>query len=177
VSDRVVSVLDRTVRFNDTGLLDSITSRFSRNVDATDAPGRELLAGPIEFVVETPTGQVIWTGKPPRILSESSGSVIWETTSTGGPLRLSRRARMECHGYVNSKLTVQALKPSDLKDLRFEIPLRREVAIYMMAMGRKGGYHPPTWEWRWDPALANNQLWIGDVNADPSCQHQESIVS
>jgi hypothetical protein len=168
--ERVVSVLGRSVRFNDTGLLDSVTSRFSRNVDAVDAPARELLAGPIEFVVETSAGRVNWTGGRPGTVSESGGAVTWEAASEGGPLRLECRAKMECDGYLNFKLTVHAVEASEVKDLRLEIPLRRELAVYMMGLGRKGGYRPAAWDWKWDPARANSQLWIGDINAGLSCK-------
>ena len=168
--ESTVSVLGRAVRYNDTGLLDSITSRFTRNVEVATAPARELLAGPIAFIAETPAGQVSWTGSRARILSQSGGAVTWEADSTGGPLRLECRAKMECDGYVNFKLSLQAAQASQLKDLRLEIPLRRELAVYMMGMGRKGGYRPASWDWKWDPARANNQLWIGDVNAGLSCK-------
>lgn len=168
--DRAISILGRTVRFKDTGLLESITSTFSRNVDGTDGPARELLAGPIEFVVDTPSGSVNWAGGRPKSLSESTGAVAWEAASAGGPLRLECRAKMECDGYLNVKLTVRALKASELKDLRLEIPLRRELAVYMMGLGRKGGFRPASWDWKWDSAHANNQLWIGDVNAGLSCK-------
>ena len=40
----------------------------------------------------------------------------------------------------------------------------------MMGLGRKGGYRPKQWQWKWDPARSNNQLWIGDVNAGLSCK-------
>ncbi len=170
LQQRTVSVLGRTVHFNDTGLPDSITSAFSRNVDAADAPAQQLLAGPIEFVAETQAGRVNWNGAGPKIVSQSSGALSWEAASTGGPLRLECDAKMECDGYVNFKLTVRATKAADLKDLRLEIPLRRELAIYMMGMGRKGGYRPASWDWKWFPGCVNNQLWIGDVNAGLSCK-------
>jgi hypothetical protein len=170
VKDRTVSVLGRDVRFNDTGLLDSIRSTFSRNVDNVAAPARELLAAPMQFVVETPSGRLSWAGTDPQILSRSSGAVVWEARSTAGPLRLDCWAKMECDGYVNFKLTLRAEQAAKLKDVRLEIPLRRDEAVYMMGLGRKGGYRPQSWHWKWDLARANNQWWIGDVNAGLSCK-------
>jgi hypothetical protein len=77
---------------------------------------------------------------------------------------------MECDGYVNFKLTLRAGRAIDLKDVRLEIPLRREAATYMMGMGRKGGYRPKEWQWKWNPDHSNNQLWVGDVSAGLSCK-------
>lgn len=167
---RTVSVLGRTVRFREGGLPESITSAFSRNVDAADAGVRELLAGPIQFVVDTPSGAVKWTGGEPKLANQTTGAVAWEAASAGGPLELDCRAKMECDGYLNFKLTVRALEATEAKDLRLEVPLRREVAVYMMGLGRKGGYRPASWDWKWDAGRANNEVWIGDVNAGLSCK-------
>ena len=65
---------------------------------------------------------------------------------------------------------LKAAEAADLKDIRLEIPLRREIATYMMGLGRKGGFRPDEWQWKWDVDRANNQLWIGDVNAGLSCK-------
>jgi hypothetical protein len=170
VKGRTVAVLGRSVRFNEAGLLDSIRSTFSRNVDDVAAPARELLAAPMQFVVETPSGRLSWAGTDSRILSRSSGAVVWETRSTAGPLRLDCWAKMECDGYVDFKLTLRADQATELKDARLEIPLRREEAVFMMGLGCKGGYRPKSWQWKWDPARANNQWWIGDVDAGLSCK-------
>jgi hypothetical protein len=170
LSGQTVAVLGRKVHFNDSGLLDSILSTFSRNIDAVDAPAREFLAAPMAFVVETPAGPLEWKGGRPRILRQTTGAVAWEAMSTAGPLALECVARMECDGYINFKLTLRANQAIELKDVRLEIPLRRELATYMMGLGCKGGYRPASWQWRWDPARSNNQLWIGDVDVGLSCK-------
>ena len=77
---------------------------------------------------------------------------------------------MECDGYVNFKLTLSADQATVLKNVWLEIPLRRQEAVYMMGLGCKGGYRPKSWQWKWDPARANNQWWIGDVNVGLSCK-------
>ena len=94
----------------------------------------------------------------------------WEATSTAGALELLCRAKLECDGYVNFRLTLTSRQAARLGDVRLEIPLRREIATYMMGLGRKGGYRPKQWQWKWDAARSNNQLWIGDVNAGLSCK-------
>jgi hypothetical protein len=50
----------------------------------------------------------------------------------------------------------------------------------MMGMGRKGGYRPDSWEWKWDVTRANGQLWLGDVDGGLSCKLpavSESVTS
>jgi len=170
VQGQNVGVLGRKVHLNRLGLLDSISSSFSRNVDSTNAPPRELLAAPMAFVAESPSGRMEWVARSTRVLEQSSGAVSWVASSTLGPLQLQCRARMECDGYINYKLTVHADHETELKDLRLEIPLRKDAAVYMMGMGCKGGYRPASWRWKWDVNRANNQLWIGDINAGLSCK-------
>ena len=164
------SVLGRAVHFNDVGLLDSITSTFTRNIDAADAPPRELLAAPMAFIAQGASGNLDWVAGSTRILEQTSGALSWEAISTAGALELQCRAKMECDGYINFKLTLHAGRATELKDLRLEIPLRKEAAVYMMGLGRKGGYRPASWRWKWDANRSNNQLWLGDINAGLSCK-------
>ncbi len=170
VENQTVRVLGRSVHFNSTGLLDSIESTFSRNNDSIHGHAQQLLAGPMAFIAETGSGAARWAGGVPRILKQSSGAVVWESRNKAGPLRFDCWAKMECDGYINFKLTLRTAQPIELKDVRLEIPLRREEAVYMMGLGRKGGYRPDRWHWKWNVAYANNELWLGDVNAGLSCK-------
>lgn len=170
VKRQTVGVLGRKTHFNNSGLLDSIVSTFSRNVDSATAPERELLAGPMQLVAETAAGPVRWKSGHPTLLGQSSGAVTWQAMSTAGPLELECRAKMECDGYVNYRISLRARESIDLRDVRLEIPLRREVAKYLMGLGHKGGDRPAHWEWKWDVNRSNNQLWIGDVDLGISCK-------
>jgi hypothetical protein len=171
VASQDLAVLGRAVRLADTGLFSSITSCFTRNVDGIDAAPQELLAEPMRLVVQPEGGPpVIWQGGGPKTLAQAPGAVSWEATSTAHAMELQCRAKLECDGYVNFRLTLTSRQAARLGDVRLEIPLRREIATYMMGLGRKGGYRPKQWQWKWDAARSNNQLWIGDVNAGLSCK-------
>lgn len=167
-SDCTLHLLGRSLRFDATGLPASIQSTFGRSLDRVDAPAQEILAAPIRFVVETPDGTKQFAGGDAKITSQESGAVSWESTSQAGPFTLRCRAKLECDGYVNFRLTLgggNLKEAATLSDIRLEIPLRREIATYMMGLGRKGGYRPAKWDWKWDVRRANNQFWIGEVNA------------
>ena len=60
---------------------------------------------------------------------------------------------------------MNATDAAAIDDLRLEIPLARDVAKYMLGLGRKGGLRPAALEWKWE--VRNNQdgAWLGDVNA------------
>ena len=166
VKENELAILGRAVRLAETGLFSSITSSFTRNVDGSDGPSQELLAEPMRVVVPSNSGPPLnWRGDGPKIVSRTPGAVSWEATSTAGNLTMACCAKLECDGYVNFRLTLTAGQTTQLSDVRLEIPLRRQVVPYLMGMGRKGGTRPAQWQWNWDAARSNNQLWIGDVNA------------
>ncbi len=160
IQDRTLGVLGRDLTYAPSGLPASIRSRFTRNVDATDAPPQEILAAPIRFVVDG----AVWHGEA-KVTHQAPGAVAWSSSSQSGDLELTSEAKLECDGYVNYRLKLRARQAVDLTDAALEIPVRAEVATYLMGMGRKGGLRPREWTWQWDVNRANNQLWIGDINA------------
>ena len=157
---RTLHLLGRTLRLNELGFPESLTSTFTRNVDRTDGPAHELLAGPVQFAATGAT----WTGglefKP-----SAPGAVSWTAQSTSGALTLSCDAMLESDGHINYRLTLRANAATDLDDAVLEIPLRRSAVPYMMGLGHKGGNRQPNWAWKWDVNRANGLLWIGDVEA------------
>jgi len=172
VQGRTVSCLGRRVRFADTGLPESIRSEFAKTGDVGRGKGglREILAGPIALVAETADGVVPWSGGSAEIRKTAPGAVTAASHSRGGPIEMTCRAKMEFDGYINYRVAIAASRPIDVKDIRLEIPLRRDVATYMMGMGRKGGVRPREWQWKWDVNRANNSLWLGDVDAGLHCR-------
>lgn len=160
IQDRTLGVLGRDLTYAPSGLPASIRSRFTRNVDAADAPPQEILAAPMRFVVDG----AVWHGEA-KVTHQAPGAVAWSSSSQSGDLELTSEAKLECDGYVNYRLKLRARQAVDLTDAALEIPVRAEVATYLMGMGRKGGLRPREWTWQWDLNRANNQLWIGDINA------------
>lgn len=171
LDDRTVHVLGRSLRIGPTGLPLSIESTFSGSVDSVEAPSRELLARPFQLAVSCGGRSVLpWQPQSFSAAQVGPGAVEWRATSKAQGLELACRAKMECDGYVNVWLTLRATETAAVQDIALEIPLRRDVARYMIGMGRKGGCRPPTWDWRWDISKANNHVWLGDVNAGLQCK-------
>jgi len=159
VENSTVKCLGRDVTFGRNGLPTSIHAGDS-----------ELLARPVDFVVETEQGPVPLAFDEPKLVESTAATVVWESTGKGGPLSLTCRARMEFDGYVNFQLTLQTDGNTDLKDCRLEIPMRPAFATYMMGMGCKGGYRPEPWQWKWDPAKHQDSVWIGAVTGGLQCK-------
>ena len=159
VHGRKVSCLGREVQFAANGFPESIQSN-----------GKEILARPASLVVETPKGEIHWTVGTTDILSSGAGSTTRQTKMTSGNLTLLCQSRMEFDGYIDYRATLTAHDRISVNDIRLEIPLRKEIAAYMMGLGRKGGYCPKDWKWVWDIDRANNQVWVGDAEAGLQCR-------
>lgn len=155
-----VKILGRRMRFARSGLPEKIMSN-----------GREVLAGPIEFVVETAEGPIRWSStSQARIIKSTKTELIRESGNWRGPFKLSCISKTDFDGYTDFRLQLTSSKAAEVKDIRLEIPVARDVATYMMGMGCKGGYRPREWKWTWDIDRANNMIWIGDTDAGLHCK-------
>ncbi|MHB0936269.1 MAG: glycoside hydrolase domain-containing protein [Armatimonadota bacterium] len=164
VTGRTVRCLDRAVTFGEGLLPASITSN-----------GAELLAAPMSFTIN----DAVVTGEP-CLVKQTPGAVEWETDGQPGPLSVRSHVRMECDGYLRFTLTVRAAEQTNVRDIRLEIPLRRETATYLVGGGRKGGFRPAEHTWRWADAAGSDgflggepyydSYWIGGVDAGLQCE-------
>jgi hypothetical protein len=123
------------------------------------------------FVAELPDGTVsAFRGERVEFLKRTAGHVVWRSTSRSGPLRLSCQGDMEFDGHLTFSMELTAERATAVNDLRLEIPLRGDVARYLMGMGRPGGLRPAEHTWRWDRNNNQDSIWLGDVNAGLRCQ-------
>ncbi|HWD41992.1 MAG TPA: glycoside hydrolase domain-containing protein [Fimbriimonas sp.] len=154
-----VSCLGRRVQFGADGLPASIRSGE-----------KEILAAPVRLVTEVGGAPVSWKTTEPKTLHKFPASITRETDGDGGALRFKCFSKMEADGYLTYRIFLTADQAVKLDDVRLEIPFRRDVATYMMGMGRKGGYRPTSWKWDWNSRNANNMVWLGDVDAGLQCK-------
>jgi hypothetical protein len=151
---RTVRCLGREVRLGDDGLPASIKSG-----------GVEILAGPVTLVAETPAGPAAAAMDDLVFTKQAPGAVAWVSHGRAGALEVTRPASMEFDGYLHFEANLLAREAVDLKDVRLEIPVRREVAAYLMGMGFKGGRRPKEHAWKWGGRAYYDSAWIGDVRA------------
>lgn len=159
VDGHTVRCLGRDVRFAGSGLPEAIRSGK-----------REILEGPVALAVEAADGTISRAHGNAEVVKVSPGTVTWRSSGKAGPLAMRCAAKMDYDGYLNYTVTVQAEAATRVRDIRLEVPLWREVAKYLMGMGRKGGLRPEKWEWKWDAGRANNMVWMGDFDAGLQCK-------
>ena len=153
-SDRTVTCLGREVRLAPSGFPASILSG-----------NNEVLESPINLVVETAEGKTAWSGGQAEVRKTAPSAVRWEASSASGEFKLHCQAKMEFDGHLSFDLRVRANETANINDIRLEVPFRKDVAVYMMGLARKGGYRPTEWKWTWDVNRAINSVWLGDYNA------------
>ena len=160
------SFLGRRVRIGITGFPDQIQSLFAPEVTHVLEKGRDILSSPIALIVEDEENRILlWEAKNAAIVKVRPGAVVWKTESQTGTVALDCSARVECDGFLEFKVKLSSAKDIKLRDIRLEIPIRRDVAKYAMGMGIKGGLRPEAFHWKWDQKKNQDSVWVGDVNA------------
>ena len=169
VDGRTVRCLGRSVRFAETGLPASIF-----------AGDRQMLAAPVQIVVETNQGAHAAGEAHSTLQQHGPGRVVCESDSRAGPVSLNCRVAMEFDGHLKFEVTGAADRDIELKDVRLEIPMQRNVATYLMGMGHEGGVRPRQWSWKWAQEkpdssqwfdkVYQDSFWLGDVDAGLQCE-------
>lgn len=154
-----VSCLLRDVRFGPLGLPESIRSS-----------GREVLAAPMTLAFQTPRGPLNFVPQSAHVPKITPGVVERVTRARARGADLTVACTMEADGCLMVRVTLQPHRTLRLSDISLAIPQRRDCAVYMMGLGKRGGLRPPQWHWKWDHKRANNMVWLGDVTAGMQLQ-------
>lgn len=165
LSGKEATVLGRRIVFGATGLPDRICSYFAPSVDRLQDTPVDVLARPIALVAETAAGRLPWTNGQVALSQPGPGAVVVDAGAQAPCLSLDVKTRLEFDGHLDCRLTLTATADCELTDLALEIPMRRDVAVYMMGLGRKGGCRPATWHYEWNRDRSNHHGWLGTVNA------------
>lgn len=170
LKDDRMQILGHKIIFDESGLPGQIASSYDDMSALTDGPERKLLSAPVKFVALKGNREVIFKYSPHKVIDRASGAVTQVTQGTSESLNLECRSKSEVDGYMNYTITVTAKEDGSFNDMRLEIPYRKEIAEYMMGMGRKGGTRPKNWSWKWDIESSNSVFWLGTVGAGLQCR-------
>ena len=159
LKNQAISCLGRQVRLAESGLPAAIGT--------TRAPAG-ILAGPVRWVVETPSGPIVFANPRFEIVSRSAGRIAWRSAASAGGLRLECAATMEFDGYLHYRIALKTTEAIQVKDVRLEIPFRPETAEYMMGMGVDGGRMPKAHDWKWHGP--QDSFWVGNPAGGLHCE-------
>ncbi len=161
----IIKILGRELRVGANGLPESIASFFGPSNQELNNEGEGLINSPFRFIIEIADGSMVRLKPGKLVISKQSGSkVIWKVLNTSVDFDLECSGEMEFDGFVDYKLKLTAKSAVKVRDIRLEIPLKKEKAEYMMGLNHEGGYRTPDWRWKWDSIKNQDMLWIGSVN-------------
>ena len=80
-------------------------------------------------------------------------------------LECSPEAQMELDGHVLYTVTLRPDRDMQARDIRLELPFRKDIATYLMGINHDGGLRKPNWEWKWGGQIYYDSFWIGDYDA------------
>jgi len=164
-SGKAMRIVGRTIELGNDGLPRAVTSFFEPSNQYLLKHGKTLLQGAFHFVIEKEDGSLVQL-KPGalRFVEETPSAISWQNSSKGTGCELACRGRLEFDGFMEYALTLKTTQPMSVRDIRLEVPLRKECAPYMMGLNHEGGLRQERWDWRWDTTRNQDMLWIGDVN-------------
>ncbi len=166
VQDRTLSCLGRHIKLGDMGFPVSIQSYFTPEMTGIAKTHRDVLAGPIQLIIEGINGSIIpWQQQSLKFTHQAEGVADWNSQAKAGPIHMDCETRLEFDGYMDFRVKITASQDTAVKDIRLEIPMVMDVAVYMMGMGRKGGFRPTEFFWKWEQKHNQDSVWLGDVNA------------
>ena len=126
--------------------------------------GREVLAAPVQFIMVTENEEG-WETLNFDYTKVTPGTVGWKTMSHSKHFVMDLQAKMDFDGNINYEITLAALNDVAVVDIYLDVPLKKEVAKYMMGLGEKGGFLRKDMQWKWEVKKNQDGPWIGDVNA------------
>ena len=65
---------------------------------------------------------------------------------------------------MSIKIKLVAKNDIDVKDIRLQIPMRKEAAKYILGLGFKGGERKTNIAWKWDVKKHQEGAWLGTIN-------------
>ena len=149
VDKEKLTLLGREITLSASGLPDSIGSKFAPDNMSLVDKTRDVLATPIELLVESSTGKLTpFLGGKVEFISKTDAAVSWKSQSTVGDLQLFCEGRLECDGYLEYRMDVTTRQTTRIGDIQLVLPMNRDVAVYMMGLGRQGGFRPLTHRWK-----------------------------
>jgi Glycoside hydrolase 123, N-terminal domain len=159
-------ILGRTIEIAPDGFPRSMKSYFAPEMTHLNSSGRELLRSPVVLVVERADGTTIPL-KPGGVsfTKRAAGTVAWQADNGARDVAANVLGELDFDGTIEYTVAVRAREELPLGDIRLILRLDRNVAKYMLGLGRKGGVRPSRLLWNWDVTKNQDGAWLGDVNA------------
>jgi hypothetical protein len=161
-----LDILGRHITLASSGLPAQITSSFNPAMTELGATPRPMLAQPISLTVTDADGaELPWTQAGSQMLQQLPGAAVWQAEARTGDLAMHLHGELDFDGAIEYEIGLVAARDITVRDVHLDIPVRADVARYLMGMNKKGGRAPASYDWKWDVKRNQDAAWVGDVNA------------
>lgn len=158
-------ILGRSFVIGSDGLPAEINSYFTSSNQNISEKSEPIISSAFRFVIEKADGEIIrLTPGPVKFTTENQGNISWQVRNNAPDCEVICAGNLGYDGFVDYKISLKALKPLKIKDIRLEVPVAKEKSTYMMGLNREGGLRPGSWKWQWDTTKNQDALWLGAVN-------------
>ena len=158
--------------------------------------GNNILATPIQFVIETTQG-IKHLRATPQLKEATSGHATEEWQAEDNDIIIFCKATMEFDGWMNYIYTITPKKTLNIKDIRLEINLQKNIATCFQGIGLPGQDTPTHYEGKWDAPEKNindfgvsiptnkkqhwlwpfDSFWVGNAFAGIHCELRGTTYS
>ncbi|MDD4698100.1 MAG: DUF6067 family protein [Fermentimonas sp.] len=170
IVDNEISVLGRTLLIDPTtGLPKQIT-----------ASNKTILSSPLKIVIETKDGV---KNIPLKIVDkkQNDGAVLFILKGADQDISIDCNATTEFDGWSNYQYRISAKKNIEIKDVRLEISMNNQTALYFMGVGLPGQKMPKKFDSKWDDKNSLlwpfDSFWMGNAHGGLHCELRGSSYS
>ncbi len=155
--EKVVVLSGKELSFSESGLPSSIK-----------VWSKEILAAPIQFEIKTGKGNIQFNTNKIIETNKTASSLSKKIEQTNDLIKLTTHSEAWCDGYLKYTFDIEANKDINVTDIQLVIPVKKNMARYIIGMGLPGTDTPETHEGKWD--ILHDSFWLGNTNGGISCE-------
>lgn len=155
-----VRLSGRTIQLTSTSLA-LAPDGFPSQIQSAD--GVKLLRRPVQFGVTTEERGLKWSTTSTKFDPPSNDRQTWHSHWDSDTATLDVQGSAEFDGFVRYQVKLTAKTQLHLGNVRLGVPYLSEASRFQLGLGYKGGYTPKETDWKWNAAVHQDCVWLGDV--------------
>ncbi len=130
--------------------------------------GNQILSAPINTDINISNSKNPGSEFKKTRMDQSNGEIYIEYLSDNIDYNISAQTKVEFDGYLSYKYTIKAKENIKINNVELNIPLKSNIAEYMMGMGLPGTTVPISHTAKWEGP--HDSFWIGNTYGGIYCE-------
>lgn len=153
IQDDTITILNRTITLN--------KQAFPVAIASNDV---QLLAAPVQLIVDRNEDQTMWQPVSYECIENNPSRVHVRSIGQTDNIRMTSNVITEFDGTITCEVQLECDQKHTCEDISIIVPVRKELARYLVGFGHQGGKRPANVNWKWSKAV-DNGVWVGRVVA------------